>query len=1344
MKLWKKTIALLLAVLMLLGASPVLAADVLLIASNPNAKAGVSSTGYTDVKVGGYYEAPLAALMAAGAALDTDGDGKFNPNAPATRATFVEWLWRIAGAPKASKAAAFSDVAAAASYADAVAWAVENGVTTGYSDGTFRPDATVTRAQMMTFLYRYAKEVKGYKNVEKQAAVTSYSDIAAVPNHAKNSIPWALEIGIMQGTADGTLNPNGTATRAHAAAFMGRLMEAVTVTRADMEEAIVEAAWAYYMKRHLIQYESYEMDPFGKNNYGQYRLTERVSPEYGTEDNTIFTVCADWTAQVVYEALDFALFDGTSMDCTTTGMWRFCENQPYSDPADDIDACIARWYNPNEYKFDDLDRRLGVDQSKSFVTDVQFRDIVKNYETMLRPGDIIVADAHALMYIGNGYVLDCSDGDKYNMDLGVDRTEPEGTIYRPRSVVTTFTDLEVGGSFVVSNSNSNCTDAIIMRPTEFLVVSDDVDANGLTDGIANDGTDGDLGNDPAKDGFTMPISTKTRLENPGMEIQRTVDISPYGTAAAGETLTYTVQISNKSNETFYTNFHTYAFADAIIRSGGNFIDGIKDGAVPAFDYAPKAYEGLSVVETIPEGTEFVSATAGGKKTNNIISWELDIAPGEVKTVSYTVKVTAPMGSTIVSDGGRVGNIPSNSISNKVGGTKINAAAQQILSEIAATPTAEWREKYNISAWAEDIDFAERLYQVMGLELGLNGRSLQDIVYNVFPREEVTQPGGPGYAYLGNDETHIVHVLNDEMPAEYQDIADMLIDTYYGGYYTYKGRNLTIDEFKNNYLEPGDILVFADTTATGSLQKYRVIVAAGNDTLINFGPNGKIAVWDTFQAIQLMNSAFTWDLYFALRPSQAQADINKAVFTGTAPVYPAGEPVDDDSDKPTERGTTTLSDSSIAALQTLTGKGWSTKYGDFIVDVYDVMGIDLSNIFGGVTVASGIFGEIFSEFAKQNTYNKDYLLAPVKDTTMDYMLIPGFYGPPSNPGDDSFMLDEPGVILDPTMDMLQPGDILITCDYESACRCYWVMVYQGDGKFVCNANHTDPDVHGIAGLKKYNWTQLDLSSGTEATYGITFEQLLTTEPMHGGVNEYYFALRPTLGVYDIYNVNYKPSTVQVEKDGKPEPISDEIAAKLAALTPADAKATGERQFLCMEALYKKAGLNINDVTGGRTVVNQVNKLFMQIGSTGVGYYMEPLYELPAGSEAVEKILIKESIRGTNLSTEGMAGAGTFGYDDLQPGDIIGLAYKPTKSYWVGLYQGNGKILFACYDGSFKGETFLGDTNSGNYYYQWDINVDNAKYGDILTYAPTVGQDWEFSIVFRPANAYEDINLEAAIK
>ena len=82
------------------------------------------------------------------------GNGLFSPDAPCTRAQAVTFLWRAAGSPEPKSVSTFVDVPADAYYAKAVAWAVENGITTGVGGGRFDPNATCTRAQIVTFLFR--------------------------------------------------------------------------------------------------------------------------------------------------------------------------------------------------------------------------------------------------------------------------------------------------------------------------------------------------------------------------------------------------------------------------------------------------------------------------------------------------------------------------------------------------------------------------------------------------------------------------------------------------------------------------------------------------------------------------------------------------------------------------------------------------------------------------------------------------------------------------------------------------------------------------------------------------------------------------------------------------------------------------------------------------------------------------------------------------------------------------------------------------------------------------------------------------------------------------------------
>ena len=142
------------------------------------------------------------------------GNGLFDPHGSCTRAQIVTFLWRAEGSPEPARMSRFADVSADAYYAKAVAWAVENGITTGTGAGTFSPDASCTRAQAVTFLWRAV----GSPEPEQMSAFT---DVPADAYYAK-AVAWAVENGITTGTGAGTFSPDTTCTRAQIVTFLWR------------------------------------------------------------------------------------------------------------------------------------------------------------------------------------------------------------------------------------------------------------------------------------------------------------------------------------------------------------------------------------------------------------------------------------------------------------------------------------------------------------------------------------------------------------------------------------------------------------------------------------------------------------------------------------------------------------------------------------------------------------------------------------------------------------------------------------------------------------------------------------------------------------------------------------------------------------------------------------------------------------------------------------------------------------------------------------------------------------------------------------------------------------------
>ena len=138
----------------------------------------------------------------------------FGPYEPCTRAQIVTFLWRAAGSPEPKAMISFADVPAGSYYAKAVAWAIENGITTGTGDGKFSPDATCTRAQAVTFLFRISKT--------SADGTPAFSDVATDAYYAE-AVKWATDNGITNGISGGLFGPDNDCTRAQIVTFLWRL-----------------------------------------------------------------------------------------------------------------------------------------------------------------------------------------------------------------------------------------------------------------------------------------------------------------------------------------------------------------------------------------------------------------------------------------------------------------------------------------------------------------------------------------------------------------------------------------------------------------------------------------------------------------------------------------------------------------------------------------------------------------------------------------------------------------------------------------------------------------------------------------------------------------------------------------------------------------------------------------------------------------------------------------------------------------------------------------------------------------------------------------------------------------
>ena len=174
--------------------------------------AEIETLDFADVSTDAYYYEAVKWAAKKGITGGT-GDGTFNPNGSCTRAHIVTFLWRAAGSPEPKSTVSFADVPAGSYYAKAVAWAVENGITLGTGDGTFSPNATCTRAQSVTFLYRALGTAP--------TTVNGFTDVTADAFYA-DAVAWAVESGVTNGTSASTFSPNNGCTRAQIVTFLFR------------------------------------------------------------------------------------------------------------------------------------------------------------------------------------------------------------------------------------------------------------------------------------------------------------------------------------------------------------------------------------------------------------------------------------------------------------------------------------------------------------------------------------------------------------------------------------------------------------------------------------------------------------------------------------------------------------------------------------------------------------------------------------------------------------------------------------------------------------------------------------------------------------------------------------------------------------------------------------------------------------------------------------------------------------------------------------------------------------------------------------------------------------------
>lgn len=242
----QRFLAVLLSSLLVLQLAPIAALGTP--AKTSEASQEADSRPFPDVEPGTWYYGVAEYALEHDIIMGTS-EGLFDPSGATTRAAFMTIIHRLEGSPAAaSDEPAFTDLAPGAFYADAVNWAAEEGLAEGYSDGRFGPEDTITREQAAVFFYRYAK-YRG-EDVTESADLDSFVDASELSAFAAEPMRWACATGLISGTSETTLDPQGEASRSQVAAIFMRFCEKYDVFGTTQNPGGSDSS----VKRHTVTF----------------------------------------------------------------------------------------------------------------------------------------------------------------------------------------------------------------------------------------------------------------------------------------------------------------------------------------------------------------------------------------------------------------------------------------------------------------------------------------------------------------------------------------------------------------------------------------------------------------------------------------------------------------------------------------------------------------------------------------------------------------------------------------------------------------------------------------------------------------------------------------------------------------------------------------------------------------------------------------------------------------------------------------------------------------------------------------------------------------------------------
>ena len=1056
----------------------------------------------------------------------------------------------------------------------------------------------------------------------------------------------------------------------------------LVITRGDMEDAIKEVLWAYYAKDVWAQYESGSFNAIKYTHGGYSPLGSHMQTlEDATSQSTLYSVCSNYAWCAYYEALGYPLY-GYCLNPGSAYVWIMADEVAADEEGDML--CVMRWHNypcddvPNstygdfndeDKNNDSIQHRKGVclcterGSGDKFDLDGAHDALVQyftEYETNLRPGDIIRLPGHVVVYAGDGWILEAGGG-KYDETYGYDSVESNGAINA--TTIEEYFLTNKNASFWLGKFNSgaygksdikerNLAGICVLRPLNQMTLghnenpADDI----LNPDYFNDGVPRlpwQLEQDTvelAHTGYTIQPGTYTRYMYPNMNINRTVNVGAYGTAEKNGTIRYSVQIINESNNANYKTTR-------------------------GKDYKGETYFAVPITETIPENVEFVSASDGCYRVGNKLYWSVNVLPGETAEVTYTVKATGNIGDEIVCGGGFVGAIPSNTIVTTIGGQNLSESVEDAFLSFYEDGKDEWNSNdgYKISASiAQDGSvFAEQLYRVAGLNLDLP--ELEELLQMLFSREYISISQGTWVGY-GKSASSWMFTLNDQTADPNDQIwRNMLINgSYFGGEYVWTNnldketRRVSIPRTDN--LVAGDFIICMDVSNISydayayKIPEWKVIFYLGNNKYASLTSDGVLSACDGPK--ELVGS-IVWDVYIGMRPSQAYENVNEMLYSGTIdsltyadvawqPIKPRAVPLDSDFMNKIAGYTADTKVPYINSLGETVTRSFEIGV-PMIGDVYALAGVDVNtNGLSGMTYKNlmfMLFNDLASDSEVYATYGHEY-----------HRLEQAVYGYESI--NNMLMFYDGAAYVDKkplsSMADLQEGDAIVLG--RQIGKIQQVMIYQGKiGENYQFLLSTDSPIGGFyLGSELKTKTFADFNALKDYLKG---EVTKGTTVVKDKYWEGYLVLRPSGG---FENIN-----THVSRDLSQRLLTKEEMTVLSRL-PATTLSDGNYNTFIKWA-YSQALIDV----GGRFAIlnndgNIANNMYFH-------QVFDSNYEKRSAETDFVKMLVDRSWGGS-LFTSHNKEVYQLPLDEFQVGDIIIGRYQSGGSqYRAAIYQGNNRFL-----------------------------------------------------------------------